>query len=107
MFNFLAGTAGADYTLVMLGVMVAIFYFFMIRPENKKKKALETMRKTLKVGDKITTIGGIVGNIVHIKEENVVIESSADRVRIEIAKWAISINNTQEAAAAKGNKKAK
>lgn len=105
MFNILASAAASNaYTLIMLAVMVAIFYFFFIRPENKKKKALEAMRDTLKTGDKITTIGGIVGNIVHIKEENVVIETSADRVRVEIAKWAIANNNTQEAAAAKGKK---
>jgi len=100
MFTFLSGAtagAGGGSTIIMLVVMVAIFYFMLIRPENKKKKAMEEMRSSLSVGDKITTIGGIVGKIVHIKEENVVIETSADRVRMEITKWAISNNNTQEA----------
>ena len=106
MFNILAGMTSADtWTMVMLAVMVAVFYFLMVRPERKKAKALEAMRATLKTGDKVTTIGGIVGNIVHLKEENVIIETSADRVRVEVAKWAISANNTQEAAAAKGKKK--
>ena len=100
MFTFLtetpAGMGGS--TIIMLVVMVAVFYFMLIRPENKKKKAAEEMRSSLKVGDKITTIGGIVGTIVHIKEENIVIETSADRVRMELAKWSVSTNNTQAAA---------
>ncbi len=105
MFNILAGLTGTDgWTMLMLVVMVATFYLLLVRPEKKKTKALEAMRATLKTGDKVTTIGGIVGNIVHLKEENVIIETSADRVRIEVAKWAISANNTQEAAAKKGKK---
>ena len=86
-------------TIIMLVIMAAIFYFMLIRPENKKKKAAEEMRSSLKVGDKITTIGGIVGTIVHIKEENIVIETSADRVRIELMKWALSTNETAAARA--------
>lgn len=104
MFTFLestAGTAGAGTsTILMIVILIAVFYFFMIRPENKKKKAMNDMRNSLKVGDKITTIGGIIGTIVHIKEENIVIETSADRVRMELAKWSISTNNTADAAAA-------
>lgn len=106
-------------TIIMLVIMVAIFYFMMIRPENKRKKEAENMRSSLKVGDKITTIGGIVGKVVDIKEDKFVIETSADQVRIEFAKWALSTNETgaerakeeakkaQEAAAkAKAEKKA-
>ena len=103
MFTFLTEAAPAGMggsTIIMLVVMVAVFYFMLIRPENKKKKAAEEMRSSLKVGDKITTIGGIVGTIVHIKEDNVVIETSADRVRMELTKWSISTNNTQDAAKA-------
>ncbi len=88
-------------SIVMLVLMIAIFYFMLIRPENKKKKAMQQMRDALKVGDKITTIGGIVGEIVHIKDENIVIETSADRVRMELAKWAVSTNETAQKAAAK------
>ena len=69
--------------IVMLVVMVAVFYFFLIRPENKKKKAMNEMRSSLKVGDNITTIGGVVGDIVFVKDENIVIETGADKVRIE------------------------
>ena len=87
--------------IVMLLVMIAVFYFFLIRPENKKKKAMNEMRNSLKVGDNITTIGGVVGDIVHVKDDNIVIEVGADKVRIEFTKWAISTNNTAEKAAAK------
>ena len=69
-------------TVGMLVVMLAIFYFMLIRPENKKKKELAKMRSELAVGDEITTIGGIIG-------------TSADRVRIEFAKWAISTKGAQ------------
>ena len=79
----------------MIVAMLAIMYFMLIRPENKKKKAAEEMRSSLKVGDQITTIGGIVGTICAVKEQTIVMETSADRVRIEFTKWAISSKGTQ------------
>lgn len=82
-------------TVGMLVVMLAIFYFMLIRPENKKNKELAKMRSELAVGDEITTIGGIIGTICAVKEESIVIETSADRVRIEFAKWAISTKGAQ------------
>ena len=82
-------------TVGMLVVMLAIFYFMLIRPENKKKKELAKMRSELAVGGEITTIGGIIGTICAVKEESIVIETSADRVRIEFAKWAISTKGAQ------------
>ena len=82
-------------TIIMLVVMIAIFYFLLIRPENKKKKAVTEMRNSLKVGDEITTIGGIIGTICAVKDQTIVIETGADRVRIEFAKWAISTKGTQ------------
>ncbi len=88
-------------SILMIVVMIAVFYFLLIRPENKKKKTMQAMREALKVGDKITTIGGIVGEIVHVKDDNIVIETSADRVRMELAKWSVSSNETAEKAAAK------
>ena len=88
--------AGGGYSMIiMIVVMIAIFYFFLIRPENKKKKAAEEMRSSLSVGDQITTIGGIIGRIVMVKSESVVFETSEDRVRLEIAKWAISTKGKQ------------
>ena len=96
-----AGTgAGMGSTIIMIVVMIAIFYFLLIRPENKKKKQAAEQRNSLKVGDEITTIGGIMGTVCAVKEETFVIETGADRVRIEFAKWALSTNNTAAAAAA-------
>ena len=79
----------------MIVVMLAVMYFLLIRPENKKKKAAEEMRSSLKVGDVITTIGGIVGTICAVKEQTIVMETGADRVRIEFTKWAVSSKGTQ------------
>ena len=81
--------------IILIVVMIAIMYFMLIRPENKKKKAAEEMRSSLKVGDQITTIGGIVGTICAVKEKTIVMETGADRVRIEFTKWAISSKGTQ------------
>ena len=92
--------------IIMLVVMVGVFYFFLIRPENKKKKAMTDMRNSLKVGDNITTIGGVVGDIVFLKDDNIIIETSADKVRIEFTKWAVSTNNSAEKAAAKAKEAA-
>ena len=86
-------------TVIMLIVMVAIFYFMLIRPENKRKKEAEQLRSSLKVGDQITTIGGIVGTVVNVKEDKFVIETSADQVRLELQKWALSTNDSAAAAA--------
>lgn len=109
MVNFLNGPAGAGAsmgsTIVMMVAMIAVFYFMLIRPENKRKKEAEQMRSAVKKGDKITTIGGIVGTVVDVKENNIVIETSADQVRVELAKWAISTNETAaEAAKAEAQK---
>ena len=98
---------GMTSTIIMLVVMVAVFYFMLIRPENKRKKEAEELRSSLKVGDKITTIGGIVGTVVSVKEDKFVIETGADQVRIEFVKWALSTNDTNaEAAKAKAAKEA-
>ena len=77
-------------TIVMLVLMFAIFYFMLIRPENKRKKESESMRNSLKKGDVITTIGGIVGTVVKVNANTVIIETSEDRVRMEITKWGVS-----------------
>jgi preprotein translocase subunit YajC len=76
-------------------VLIVVFYFLLIRPENKKKKALNEMRNALAVGDEVTTIGGIVGKVVHIKDDLITIETSEDRVRIQLARWAVSTKGTQ------------
>ena len=100
------GSAGMGSMLITLVLMLAVFYFMLIRPENKRKKEAEQMRSAVKTGDKITTIGGIVGTVVNVKENNLVIETGADQVRIEIAKWAMSTNETAAEAAKAEAKKA-
>ena len=77
-------------SMILIVLMLVFMYFFLIRPENKRKKSEQTMRDSLTVGDNITTIGGITGTICAVKENTVVIESGADRVRIEFLKSAIS-----------------
>lgn len=89
------GTASFMSMILPLVILIAVFYFLLIRPENKKKKAAAKMRSELAVGDEITTIGGIVGTICQVKEDTIVIETSADRVRIEFTKWAISTKGAQ------------
>ena len=99
-----AGAVGMGSLFLPLIAMLAVMYFLMIRPENKRKKEAEAMRSSLKKGDQITTIGGIVGKIVHVTDEHIVIETSDDRVRMELAKWAVSTNNSA-VPAEKGKKK--
>lgn len=102
-----AGALGMGSMLIPLVVMIALMYFMMIRPENKRKKQAEEMRNSLKKGDQITTIGGIVGKIVQVSDETIVIETSDDRVRMELTKWAVSTNNSNPPADGKKGKKAK
>lgn len=104
--NAAAGGASMLSTVLMLVAMAAIFYFMLIRPENKRKKEAEQLRNSLKVGDRITTIGGIIGTVVSIKEDKFVIETSADQVRVEFAKWALSTNDTATEAAQEEARKA-
>ena len=97
-------TGGGLSMILIFVAVIAIMYFLMIRPEKKKQKKVEAMRDALKVGDNITTIGGIVGDVVCIKDGKdgkIVIETSADRVRMELEKWSVSTNNTATAAARK------
>lgn len=97
-------TAGFGSLLLPVVVMLAMLYFMMIRPENKRKKQAEEMRNSLKKGDQITTIGGIVGRIVQVTDNNIIIETSDDRVRMELTKWAVSTNNSQQPEDKKGKK---
>ena len=113
MLHFLEAAAGdmamgggLGGSILMLAVMFGIFYFMLIRPENKRKKEAEQTRNSIKNGDHVTTIGGIVGTVVHVKEDKFVMETGADQVRIEFAKWAISTNDTAAAAAKEEAKKA-
>ena len=94
-------------SIIMLVVLFAVFYFMLIRPENKRKKKAQEMRDSLKKGDTITTIGGIVGKIVMVKPDTIVIETSDDRVRMELTKWAVSTTGVQSSGEEKSSKEEK
>ena len=79
-----------DWTmLLMLGGLLVVMYFVMIRPQKKQEKEQNDMRNNLAVGDEITTIGGIIGKITSIKEETCIIETGRDKCRIRILKSAV------------------
>lgn len=94
MFRLLEGEAtpatGSSWiSIAMIAVMFALVYFFMIRPQKKQEKEVNSMRNALVVGDEITTIGGIIGKIVSIKDETLVLETSRDGTKIRILKSAV------------------
>ena len=82
--------------LLVYGAIIAAMYFIFFRPQNKKKKKEAEMRKNAQVGDEITTIGGICGRIIAVKDEtdSVIIETGSDRSKVRLARWAISGKNT-------------
>ena len=94
-------------SIMLIVIMIAVFYFMIIRPENKRKKRAEEMRNSLKKGERVTTIGGMVGRVVQVNDTTIVFETSEDRVRIEIAKWGIQSTESMEQAAAQKGKKVK
>ncbi len=77
------------FSIIMIVAMFVLLYFFMIRPQKKQEKEVNAMRNSLVVGDEITTIGGIIGKIVSIKEETLVLETSRDGTKIRILKSAV------------------
>ncbi len=91
--NLLGGEGGGGQiimTIIMVVLVGVFFYFFMIRPQKKQEKEVNEMRNSLSVGDEITTIGGIIGKVISIRDETVVIETSHDRTKIRLLKSAIS-----------------
>lgn len=77
------------FSMILIVGMLALLYFFMIRPQKKQEKEVNAMRNSLMVGDEITTIGGIIGKIVSIKDETLVLETSRDGTKIRILKSAV------------------
>ncbi len=79
-------------------VVIAAAYFLFIRPQKKRQKAEEELRNSIEIGDDITTIGGIVGRVIAVKEddETVVIETGSDKTRMRFKKWAIASVDTPE-----------
>ena len=86
-----------DYMIIIVYVLIfAALYFFMIRPNSKKKKQEEELKKNIDIGDEITTIGGICGKVVAVRDEDeeIIIETGSDRVKLRFKKWCIYSNNT-------------
>ncbi|MGN0520150.1 MAG: preprotein translocase subunit YajC [Candidatus Fimenecus sp.] len=81
-------------TILLMVALFAVMYFFTIRPQKKQQKKEQEMRDGTQVGDEITTIGGIMGRVVTVKEDSLIIETGADRNKMKIARWAIQMNNT-------------
>jgi len=100
MFNYVmplleAATEGIDISSIIslilpFAVVILVFYFMLIRPENKRKKSIQKMLSELKVGDEVTTRGGIVGKITVIKDDKITIASGKDGTTFQIMRWAIS-----------------
>ena len=91
-FNFLLESEGSGdllFTLIGIALLFVFFYFFMIRPQKKQEKRDNEMRNSLAVGDEVTTIGGIIGKVVSIKEETFVLETTKDKTKIRFLKGAI------------------
>lgn len=84
-----AANAGGDYTgILMIVAMIAIFYFFMIRPQNKKQKEIKKARETMQKGDAVVTAGGIYGRIKEVKDTTFII-TIAEGVNIKIEKTSV------------------
>jgi preprotein translocase subunit YajC len=93
--NFLAigapGPGGSPLmTFAPLVLMVVVFYFLLIRPQQKKQKAWAEMLSKLKAGDRVTTTGGIRGTILAVKDDTLQLQVPPDRLRIEVVKTAIA-----------------
>lgn len=89
------GKGGMTTYIIMMVALIALMYFMMIRPQKKRQKEEQEMRSSLEIGDEIITIGGIVGRVVTIREEDIIIETGADRNKMKIQRWAINTNVTK------------
>jgi preprotein translocase subunit YajC len=90
-------TQGGGWQMIMLVVvMVGVMYFTMIRPQKKRQKEEQAMRDNISIGDEITTIGGIMGRVVTVKEDSIIIETGADRTKLRIIRSAVGVNNTNQ-----------
>ena len=86
-----AATTGALVSsIVPFALVIVLMYFMIIRPQKKKDKKMQEMRSSIEIGDTVTTIGGIVGLVVAIKEDTIVLETGTDRSKIRFKRWAIS-----------------
>ena len=90
------GMGGSWQTIALMAALFGVMYFVMIRPQKKKQKEEQEMRDAIQIGDEITTIGGIMGRVVTVKEDSLIIETGADSTKMKITRWAIQTNNTAE-----------
>ena len=79
---------------IYFGVIIVVMYFLMIRPQKKRQKEEQSMRDNVQVGDEITTIGGVMGRVVTVKDDSITIETGADRNKIKFTRTSIATNNT-------------
>lgn len=91
MLNFLleSSTGSGAGMLIMIAVLLLVFWLFMIRPQKKQEQRDAEMRNSLEVGDEVTTIGGIIGKVISIKDETFVLETTRDKTKIRFLKGAI------------------
>ena len=99
-FDTAAGTGGTSFLMIIV-IYAAIFgllYLFLIRPKSKRQKQDQKMRESLEIGDEITTIGGIMGRVIAIRddEDAIVIETGSDRVKMKLKRWSISTVDTEK-----------
>lgn len=99
--QLLTAAAGETDTMTLLlgtfgpiVLMFVVFYFMLIRPQKKRETEIQKMREAIEVGDEVVSIGGIIGRVVSIKEDTLVVETSGERTKIRMARWAIQLNNT-------------
>lgn len=91
----LLGVLGPLGSILPLILILVLMYFIMIRPQQKKQKEEQKMRNNLRVGDELTTIGGIKGRVVSIKDDTIILETGNDRTKIQFEKWAIQTVHTK------------
>jgi len=99
-FDTAAGTDGTSFLMIIV-IYAAIFgllYLFLIRPKSKRQKQDQKMRENLEIGDEITTIGGIMGRVIAIRddEDAIIIETGSDRVKMKLKRWSISTVDTEK-----------
>ncbi len=84
-----SGNGGMWTSIIMLVLLGVVFYFFIIRPQKKQEKEANALRNSLSVGDEVTTIGGIIGRVINVKDDTFVLETTRDRTRIRFERSAL------------------